>query len=420
VARPDPQATAITRQGESRRNEERVLTESSLAGERRVSWVRLAFFLLLGVSQLVAAASGQALEVDAVRLWAIVAYGLFVVVMILGLRRVGPSTAGARWGPVGATLIDFGFLVMMAWRAYETDGQANPVLAAISYAVVQCFSIARYSWLHIVFSTAMAAGCYVGVGAMNGSLTPTTAAYVMGCYAALGLLLAMTNRSVRQMFLALRRRDNLSRFLPRPLVEQVLRDGEQTLAPSQAEVTILFTDIRGFTTLSEDLPPREVLRFLDQVLGQMAQVVKAHDGMVNKFLGDGMLAVWGVPEKSPRHALLALRAAFDILRVVAELNQTREAGGLPAIRIGIGIHSGTVAAGMLGGAEQAEYTVIGDAVNVASRIEGLTKTLGADLLVSGTTWAQLDGAYEGTRLADEPVRGRKDPVSLFAVKPPSV
>ena len=127
---------------------------------------------------------------------------------------------------------------------------------------------------------------------------------------------------------------------------------------------MLFSDIRGFTAMSEGLSPRDVLTMLDDYFGRMSQIVKGHDGIVGKFLGDGMLASWGVPDAHAEHAIAAVRAARDMRRAVRELNQHRCERGLPPLRIGIGIHTGPIAAGMLGGALR------------------LTKEHGVDVLVS--------------------------------------
>jgi adenylate cyclase len=148
----------------------------------------------------------------------------------------------------------------------------------------------------------------------------------------------------------------------------------------------------------------------------MSQIVKGHDGLVNKFLGDGMLAFWGVPAAKPDHARAALQAALDMRTELAELNTLRERQGRPTTRIGIGIHTGVVAAGMIGGADQHEYTVIGDSVNLASRIEGLTKQLGADILVSERAWQQAGEGFAGQRKAEERVKGREEAVVVYALE----
>jgi adenylate cyclase len=147
----------------------------------------------------------------------------------------------------------------------------------------------------------------------------------------------------------------------------------------------------------------------------MSQIVKGHDGVVGKFLGDGLLAFWNVPDVLEDHAQRAVRAARDMRKVLREINEYRAKEAKPPIRIGIGIHTGTVAAGMLGGALQSEYTVIGDAVNVASRIEGLTKEHHVDVLISETTFAALPEPRRGEKLAAAEIRGRKEPIVLYTI-----
>jgi adenylate cyclase len=145
----------------------------------------------------------------------------------------------------------------------------------------------------------------------------------------------------------------------------------------------------------------------------MSLVVKGHDGVVGKFLGDGMLAFWGTPDRIADHASRAVKAARDMRRVVVELNVERARTGLAPIAIGIGIHTGKVAAGMLGGSLQSEYTIIGDAVNVASRIEGLTKEHKLDLLISETTKAAI--TVETREVATAEIRGRAEPIVLYTL-----
>jgi adenylate cyclase len=218
------------------------------------------------------------------------------------------------------------------------------------------------------------------------------------------------------MFLELRGLDNLTRFLPPQVASRIVKQGETSLMPVQREVTILFSDIRDFTTLSETLPPQQVLKLLDDYFGHMTRIVMAREGMVNKFLGDGMLACWGVPERTDDHAEQAMRAALDMRAKLVELNAWREQQGEPPLRIGIGLHTGVVAAGMLGGTQQHEYTIIGDAVNVASRVEGLTKVLAVDILVSESTWKRGGGRFQGELMGEERVKGRQESVVLYALK----
>jgi adenylate cyclase len=270
--------------------------------------------------------------------------------------------------------------------------------------------------LLVLLSTVLSSAGYVTICVVTDQVAWGRISFVVGCYIALGMLIGWANGQVSGMFLGLRRRDNLSRFLPRQVVERVLKQGDEALVPVQREVTVLFSDIRDFTSLSETLPPQAVLRLLDDYFGHMTQVVMAREGMVNKFLGDGMLACWGVPDHTEDHAEQAMRAALDMRTKLEELNAWRERHGEPRLRIGIGLHTGVVAAGMLGGAQQHEYTIIGDAVNVAARVEGLTKVLGVDILVSESTWKRGGARFQAERMGEEQVKGRKEPVVLYSLK----
>jgi adenylate cyclase len=299
------------------------------------------------------------------------------------------------------------------------------MMTAASCAVFITFSVARYKLLHVVLSTGLAVVSFSLVswlGQADASMA-VPVSFVVGCYLGLGLLIGWANREVGGMFLEAWQRQSLSRFLPQPVLERVMNLGaDAVLAPVQREITILFSDIRDFTTLSETLPPKVVMELLGDYFSHMAQIVQGHTGIVNKFLGDGMLACWGVPDASDDHAVRAMQAALDMRVKLEELNAWRQQRGEPQLRIGIGLHTGVVAAGMLGGAGQHEYTVIGDAVNLASRVEGLTKTLGVDILVSESTWNQGQGRFVGKRISEQHVKGRREGVVVYSLegrRPPS-
>lgn len=420
MAAPGHQSTntAVRARLEARRNEDLVIAESALAGERRVSIARIALVLLFASShELIARAGGVEVPFDPVRVTVAAIYLTLAIATAVQHRvRAVANPTLARWAPVGITLVDFSFFTFMGARDAVAFGTLpRPEMGAIAFAVLLCFSVARFSWLHVALSTFLACACYLGLGLTFGVGDLWTTSFVVCGFLGLGGLVAAVNRSVRAMFRDLRRRDALTRFLPVQVAERIIAGGDAALAPVQREVTILFTDLRGFTTYAETLPPREVLAFLDDLFARLSQVVRGHDGVVNKFLGDGMLAVWGAPDPDPDHAGQATAAALDIRRAVAELNRERAADGLPPVAIGMGLHTGPVAAGMLGGDAQVEYAVIGDAVNVASRIEALTKEHGVDLLISEPTWRLLEGRFRPRRLADTRIRGRDAPVVLYTI-----
>jgi adenylate cyclase len=413
--REPTQGTAIAAL-EASRNEELVLAEGSLIGERRAAWARVAMVAMFGII------SNAAGETSRVQFGLGAFYTIFTLATLVAVHRFAkPSVTRVRWIPLVLATVDFSFATAMGLLDYTTRGYHNPGMTVIGVGIVMSFSVARSPAYHVVYSIVLAEASYLIQAASTGHLVDQTAAtvFIAGGLLVLGLMILLTNIAVRRMFAGLRKRDNLTRFLPRQVAERVLTIGPEALAPVQREVTVMFTDIRGFTAMAEGLEPREVLRMLDDYFGRMSQIVKGHDGVVGKFLGDGLLAFWGVPDRLDDHASRAVRAARDMRRAVRELNQHRDRTGLPPIRIGIGIHTGTVAAGMLGGALQSEYTVIGDAVNVASRIEGLTKQHDVDVLVSETTWTQLPTGKRGDRLAAAEIRGRKEPVVLYTLDPSS-
>ena len=412
-----PTATHVLRALEVRRNEDLVLAESALLGERRVAWTRLVAILLFGTThEIVPHLIGRPHVFDGWRAGLGIAYAALGIGSLIALYRLKPNPRSAFVIPFVVTVIDFAFLTAQAMNGYRVEGLVYPEMGAISMAIVVCFSVARFSWLHVLASTVLACASYLFIGLTTRQFDSISTPFVMGGFVALGVLIGLTNASVRRTFSGLRSRDNLTRFLPRQIVDRLLAGGESALRPVQCEVTVLFSDIRDFTSLSEAMPPRDVLEFLDDYFGHMAQVVKGHDGLVNKFLGDGMLAFWGVPDRNPEHAQLAIKAALDMRAKLDEINQSRVNRGETPVRIGIGIHTGTVAAGMLGGADQHEYTIIGDAVNVASRVEGLTKSLGRDILVSETTWARTGGGFRGERVAEEKVKGRAGSVVVYSIE----
>jgi adenylate cyclase len=395
---------------EAQRNELEVRAEGALLGERRAAIARLAMILVLGLVQ---ATRGGAKNWVQTGVGA--AYGVWSLLTLLALRRIDRAKpARSLWVPIALTTIDFAASTTLACLDIWWNGTFNAGQHAIICAILMSFSIARLSVWHVVYSLVCAELSFTIASSYGAAFATHASVFIMACYAVIAFMFVMTNRAIGTMFQDLRRRDNLTRFLPRQVADRVLAAGPNALAPVQREVTVLFSDIRGFTGMSEGLEPVDVLTMLDDYFGRMSQIVKGHDGVVGKFMGDGLLAYWGVPDRLTDHAPRAVKAARDMRRAVRELNQHREKQGLPAIKIGIGIHTGTVAAGMLGGSLQAEYTVIGDAVNVASRIEGLTKDHGVDLLLSETTYAQL-GDLPATRLASAEIRGRKAPIVLYTL-----
>jgi adenylate cyclase len=209
-------------------------------------------------------------------------------------------------------------------------------------------------------------------------------------------------------------KDTFGKYVTREIRDEILA-GRVPLEGEQREVTILFADLRDFTPWVEATEPREVVRELNRYFGEMEAAVRGHGGLILQFIGDEIEAVFGAPVPAADHARRAVQAALDMRARLAAFNAAREASGKPPLRHGIGVHTGTVLAGNIGSAERLSYALVGDAVNLASRIQDLTKTVGADLIISATTRARLDGDVAVTPLPAARVKGRSAEVEVFAV-----
>lgn len=202
-----------------------------------------------------------------------------------------------------------------------------------------------------------------------------------------------------------------------PAVRDHVLSGNISLGGQTAFGTVLFTDIRGFTTLSESMEPEQVVALLNRYFEHMGRCVSDNGGFVNKFIGDALMALYGVPASHEAPADAAVTSAIAMQKELARLNAESATLGLPVLKTGIGIHSGRVLAGNIGSSSRMEYTVIGDTVNVASRIEGLTKLYADGVLISSETRAALKRPEQFTMrfLCRAHVKGREEAVEIYEV-----
>jgi adenylate cyclase len=351
---------------------------------------------------------------------------LIVAFAILFLLRRGwyPPGISALLPAVDATFVFCAYGIVLA--------TAEPVLFEVGMedVAVYCALVALSGGLRLwpiaaAFSTASALLAFIALTlASNDAVARHTQTLI--AIAIAGLLGYRLTTVVRTSLDGEVSRTIFRRFLPEHLVEQARRDPLGAIGePRVLDATVLFTDLRNFTGLVESMPPSEVLDHLNEVQGLLADIVSKHGGTVDKFMGDGMLAVFGAPRHVDDHAQLGIAAATEIISSIASLNRERRGRGEPAAEIGLGVHTGRVIAGCVGSGAHLEFTVLGDAVNATSRLEGLTKEMGVTALVSEETVRRASNETRGvrdsilgrlTRRGEVSIRGRIAPLSVYSLE----
>jgi adenylate cyclase len=216
-----------------------------------------------------------------------------------------------------------------------------------------------------------------------------------------------------------RLRELFRRYVNNEVIEKILQSPDAlALQGQRREITVLFADIKNFTARSETITPETLVRDLTEYFTAMVREIQNHNGMVDKFIGDGIMAIFGAPIEDPESALRGVQAAQAMITALKHLNERLVARGARPIAIGIGLHTGQAVVGNIGSYQKMEYTAIGDVVNVASRIEGLTRKFNADILISGSTFDALKGMVAAQSLGEEVVKGRVQPVPIYAVRIP--
>lgn len=211
-----------------------------------------------------------------------------------------------------------------------------------------------------------------------------------------------------------RLRTTFGRYVTPEIRDEILA-GRISLEGDRREATVMFADLRNFTPFVENNPPEEVISGMRAYFTAMHRAIRLHKGLVLQFVGDEIEAVFGVPVHFPDHADAAVRAALDMRKALEELNKERSARGYPTFAHGIGIHSGKVLAGNSGSEEQLAYALIGNTVNVASRIQNLTKDLGCDILASQETVEGLKGSFEMDKQPPRMVKGYSRPITVHRI-----
>jgi adenylate cyclase len=332
----------------------------------------------------------------------------------LGDLRVTPISSVHPGVEILATAIDN----LKNQRAMRlTPGYARMALAATLLALV--FAAFRLGRNAVEAGAALAAVSAALLGAQYAALgarlllpvaVPLLFAWALYLFSA--TLAYLREKRAREQAVRL-----FSRFLNPAVVKQIVDQGEtiESLSGKTREISILFSDIRGFTTLSETRPPQEIVALLNRYFSRQVAVVFRRGGTLDKFIGDCIMAFWGAPLDDPNHAEHAVAAALEMEKVLLAFK--RELGGAAGdFDVGIGIHSGSAVVGFIGARQKLDYTAIGDAVNLASRIEGLTKEAHSRILVSRETADACNNAFKFISRGSYKVKGRTQEVELFEPK----
>ncbi|MDF3819255.1 adenylate/guanylate cyclase domain-containing protein [Leptospira sp. 96542] len=212
------------------------------------------------------------------------------------------------------------------------------------------------------------------------------------------------------------KRKELSRYFSPTVADKISNQIQSFDTAEKKEVTVLFSDIRGFTSLSESMQPEEVVQFLNEYLTIMVHIIFKNGGTLDKFMGDGILAYFGAPLKQVDHVKLAVQTARDMFLAMKELNNVRELRGESNLEIGIGIHSGNVILCDIGSEQRKEHTIIGDTVNLASRLESKTKELGVSLLVSESVADQTKQEFNWIKIKEPlTIKGKKEKIQTYTL-----
>jgi len=210
-----------------------------------------------------------------------------------------------------------------------------------------------------------------------------------------------------------RLKSTMYRYMTQELAEELLKLDDAKLGGDRKEVSILFSDIRGYTTLTENLEAEEVVSMLNEYFESMVEAVFKHKGTLDKYIGDAIMAVFGSPLPLAEHAWMAVQTSLEMRHRLHEFNRRRYAANKPKIKIGIGINSDTVISGNIGSSKRMEFTAIGDGVNLGSRLESVSKQYGCDIIISDNTYQPCQKNIWARELDYIRVKGRNEPVAIY-------
>jgi adenylate cyclase len=283
---------------------------------------------------------------------------------------------------VAGLALAFGLPLLSALRA-----------VGLSVAVISILAVLNF-WLYLAYGLVLP---------LAASLTMAVTAFALN----MSFGYFVESRSKRELA------NLFGTYVPPELVDEMVKDPDAySMKAANRELTVMFCDMRGFTKMSEQMEPTQLQELLTGVFSRLTSLIRGNRGTIDKYMGDCVMAFWGAPVETPDHAHLAVKSAMEMANAVRDINADHRARGLPEIGIGIGLNTGTMCVGDMGSNIRRAYTVIGDAVNLGSRLEGLSKAYGVDIVVSETTRA-LSPDFAWQELDRVRVKGKEQAVAIF-------
>jgi adenylate cyclase len=293
----------------------------------------------------------------------------------------------------------------------------SPVIAVL-LAPIGAWLVVRLRALRAFVAVAAIA---VGLGGITYMAFSQWHLWFMPVAPSLGLVLGYGATSIENFIREQREKRRLSQFFSPDVLREIVRHGEGVnLGSARRLITVFFSDLRGFTSLSEKMEPEIVAEMLKEYLSEMTQVVFQHKGTVDKYIGDCVMAIWNAPFDDPEHAINAVRTALDFQERTLEVSAKWEEKLGGKIRNGCGINTGEAVVGTMGSRQRLEYTAIGDTVNLAARLESITKDYNSSIIISESTHEYVKGQFMTRELGAVTVKGKTRPVKIFAVLPTDI